>query len=531
MTIHGMLLIGGHAVQGKGGSISAINPATGETLAPPFGGASEADLDRACALARDAFDTFREAPLATRAALLDAIADQVMALGDALVTRCVAETGLPRGRVEGERGRTVAQLRMFAAVVRQGDFLGVRVDPAQPERTPLPRPDLRLRYIPVGPVAVFGASNFPLAFSVAGGDTASALAAGCPVVAKAHPAHPGVSELMGRAVQQAVRDCGLPEGVFSLLFDSGVSIGQALVADSRIKAVGFTGSRAGGMALMKIAASRAEPIPVYAEMSSINPVLLLPHALAERAEATAKAFVSSLVMGAGQFCTNPGLVLALDGPDLDRFIDAAAKALADMPAATMLTLGIKRAYDASVAEVIAHPGVVTEARGQGGDRYQARAALFSTTADTFNSSAALQDEIFGAASLVVRCPDMAALRGILETMEGQLTAALHIEPADYDAARSLLPLLERRVGRILVNGFGTGVEVGHAMVHGGPYPSTADGRSTSVGSLSIERFLRPVSYQDVPDALLPDALKAANPLGLTRRLDGRLQPAAPDAEA
>ena len=522
MTIQGTLLIGSQSVQGSGGSIAAVNPATGETLAPLFGGATLADLDHACALAHDAFDAYREAPLAARAAFLDAIADQVMALGDTLTDRCVAESGLPRARIEGERGRTVVQLRMFAGVVRQGDFLGVRIDPAQPERKPLPRPDLRLRFIPVGPVAVFGASNFPLAFSVAGGDTASALAAGCPVVAKAHPAHPGTSELMGRAIQQAVRDCGLPEGVFSLLFDSGLEISQALVADSRIKAVGFTGSRAGGTALMKIAASRAEPIPVYAEMSSINPVLLFPHALAKRGAATAKAFVSSLVLGAGQFCTNPGLVLAIDGPDLDSFIDTAAKALAEMPASTMLTPGIHRAYDAGVAHITGHAGVATEARGQAGSQYQARSALFSTTADAFANSPALQDEIFGAASLVVRCPDLAALRRIVDGMEGQLTAALHIEPEDYDAARSLLPALERRVGRILVNGFGTGVEVGHAMVHGGPYPSTADGRSTSVGSLAIERFLRPVSYQDLPDALLPDALKTENPLGIRQRLDGQL---------
>ena len=521
MTIQGTLLIGSQSVQGSGGGIAAVNPATGETLAPLFGGATLADLDRACVLAHDAFDAYREAPLAARAAFLDAIADQVMALGDTLIDRCVAESGLPRARIEGERGRTVGQLRMFAGVVRQGDFLGVRIDPAQPERKPLPRPDLRLRFIPVGPVAVFGASNFPLAFSVAGGDTASALAAGCPVVAKAHPAHPGTSELMGRAIRQAVRECGLPEGVFSLLFDSGLEISQALVADSRIKAVGFTGSRAGGTALMKIAASRAEPSPVYAEMSSINPVLLFPHALATRGAATAKAFVASLVLGAGQFCTNPGLVLAVDGPDLDNFIETAAKALAEMPASTMLTPGIHRAYDAGVAHITAHAGVVTEARGQAGSQYQARSALFSTTADAFANSPALQDEIFGAASLVVRCPDLAALRRIVDGMEGQLTAALHIEPEDYDAARSLLPALERRVGRILVNGFGTGVEVGHAMVHGGPYPSTADGRSTSVGSLAIERFLRPVSYQDLPDALLPDALKTENPLGIRQRLDGQ----------
>jgi alpha-ketoglutaric semialdehyde dehydrogenase len=523
MNIQGELLIGGRSVRGNEGESRGINPASGALLEPAFGGATPADLDQACMLAHDAFDAYRDAPLEARAAFLEKIADNIMALGDALIERCVAESGLPRARIEGERGRTVGQLKLFAGVVRSGDFLGVRIDPAQPGRTPLPRADLRMRFIPVGPVAVFGASNFPLAFSVAGGDTASALAAGCPVVAKAHPAHPGTSELVGRAVQQAVRDCGLPEGVFSLLFDSGLAVSQALVADRRIKAVGFTGSRAGGTALMRIAAGRPEPIPVYAEMSSINPVLLFPHALAARAEQTAKAFVGSLVLGAGQFCTNPGLVLAVDGSDLEGFIAAARLALADMPASTMLTPGIHKAYDTGVTQLAAHGAVTTEARGKAGSSNQCQAALFTTTAEAFLRHPELQDEIFGAASLVVRCPDLATLRNIVENMEGQLTAALHIEPGDYEAARSLLPALEQRVGRILVNGFGTGVEVGHAMVHGGPYPATSDGRSTSVGSLAIERFLRPVSYQDLPDALLPDALKTENPLNLNRRLDGKLQ--------
>ncbi|MGI4860155.1 MAG: aldehyde dehydrogenase family protein, partial [Janthinobacterium lividum] len=361
------------------------------------------------------------------------------------------------------------------------------------------------------------------AFSVAGGDTASALAAGCPVIAKAHPAHLGTSALIGQAVRKAVADCELPDGTFSLLFDSGLEIGQGLVSDPRIKAVGFTGSRRGGLALLKLAAARHEPIPVYAEMSSINPVVLLPHALANRGAAIGTAFAASLALGAGQFCTNPGLVLAVDGPAVDTFIDAAAAALAGTPAATMLTPGIHDAYESAVAKLAQHAQVKTVAQGkEAAGPTQGRAALFSTTAEAFAKDPALQDEIFGAASLVVRCPDLASLRDLIEKLEGQLTAALHIDEADQADARALLPTLERRVGRILVNGFGTGVEVGHAMVHGGPYPSTADGRSTSVGSLAIDRFLRPVSYQDVPDALLPDALKTANPLGLTRRVDGKL---------
>ncbi|QYF85934.1 aldehyde dehydrogenase (NADP(+)) [Brevundimonas sp. PAMC22021] len=522
MILVGNLLVGGSDVRGSNGEIRAVDPSTGETLEPVFGGASLADLDRACDSADSAFDAYRLAPLETRARFLERIADNIMGLGDALIARAMRESGLPRARLEGERGRTCGQLRLFASVVRDGAFLGARIDPAMPDRQPLPRVDLRLQHVPLGPVAVFGASNFPLAFSVAGGDAASALAAGCPVIAKAHSAHPGVSEMVGRAVQEAVTECGLPEGVFSMLFDAGLDIGQGLVADRRIKAVGFTGSRAGGTALMRIAHARAEPIPVYAEMSSINPVILFPHALAARPEATAQAFVASLSLGAGQFCTNPGLVLAVDGPELDAFVEAAASALSAMPAAVMLTPGIHKAYQAGVAAIASHEAVRTVARGGEPDGPGARgqAALFETSGDAFIDNPELQDEIFGAASLVVRCRDFHQVRAILEAMEGQLTAAIHIVEADHAEARAVLPVLERKVGRILVNGFGTGVEVAHAMVHGGPYPSTSDGRSTSVGSLAITRFLRPVSYQDLPQELLPEVLRDANPLQVPRLIDG-----------
>jgi NADP-dependent aldehyde dehydrogenase len=524
MQLTGNLLIGQQSIFGSNGSIKAVNASTGAAIEPAFGGASPEDLDRACALAWAAFDVYRETAPEARAEFLETIAKNILDIGDDLIERCMAESGLPRARLEGERGRTVGQLRMFADVVRNGDYIGARIDPAQPERKPLPRVDLRLRHIGVGPVAVFGASNFPLAFSVAGGDTASALAAGCPVIVKVHSAHPGTSELVGRAVQKAVQDCGLPEGTFSLLFDSGREIGQGLIKDKRIKAAGFTGSRGGGTALMKLAAARPEPIPVYAEMSSVNPVLLFPNALKSRGEAIAKAFVSSLVLGAGQFCTNPGLVLAVDGPELDAFIKAASAALKDTAAQTMLTPGIHKAYEGAVEKATGQADVTTAARGlESKDDNQGQAALFVTTADAFRSNHTLQEEIFGASSLVVRCPDLDAMRDLTESLEGQLTSALHIDESDYADARSFLPALERRTGRILVNGFGTGVEVGHAMVHGGPYPSTADGRSTSVGSLAINRFLRPVSYQDLPDALLPDALKTDNPLGLNRRIDGKLQ--------
>ncbi|WCM18279.1 aldehyde dehydrogenase (NADP(+)) [Paraburkholderia bryophila] len=523
MQISGNLLIGQRTVRGTHGEINAIDPATGAQLEPAYAGASLAQLDEACELAAQAFDTFREVALEARASFLETIAQNILDLGDTLVERCVSESGLPRARIEGERGRTVGQLRMFAAVVREGDFLGVRIDPAMPERQPLPRVDLRLRHIPLGPVAVFGASNFPLAFSVAGGDTAAALAAGCPVVVKAHSAHPGTSELVGLAIQRAVRECGMPEGTFSLVFDSGFEIGQALVADARIQAVGFTGSRRGGTALMKIAAARPQPIPVYAEMSSINPVLLFPQALAARAEAIGRAFAAALVLGSGQFCTNPGLVIAVDGPGLERFLAAAATALADMPATTMLTRGIHEAYERGVERMSGHRSMHTIGRSAKGTLHQSQSVLFSTSAEAFLENPELHEEIFGAASLVVRCPDLATMRTVLESLEGQLTVALHVETEDHPDARSLMRLMERRAGRILVNGFGTGVEVGHAMVHGGPYPATSDSRSTSVGTMAISRFLRPVSYQDVPDALLPDALKRGNPLALNWRVDGTLQ--------
>ena len=525
-SISGDLLIAGNTEHGPLGEVRGIDAASGAVLEPVFGGASEAQLEAACAAAWSAFDTYRETSLEQRAMFLESVAQNIIDLGDMLIERCVTETGLPRPRIEGERARTAGQLRLFASVLREGSFLDLRLDPPQPDRKPLPRVDLRLRQIARGPVAVFGASNFPLAFSVAGGDTASALAAGCPVIVKAHEAHPGTSELVGGAIARAVMSAALPGGVFSLLFAEGRAIGQALVADARVKAVGFTGSRAGGMALVQIARQqRAEPIPVYAEMSSINPVILMPGALAERAEAIAASFVASLSLGAGQFCTNPGLVLAIEGPGLDRFAAAAAKLVSDQAGAGMLTPGIHAAYERAAARMAEHPSVAVLARGKPagvpGSAYTCQAALFETTAANLLADAALQEEVFGAAALIVRCPDVASLRHVVETLEGQLTASLHLADSDVEDARSLMPVLERKVGRILAGGFGTGVEVGHAMVHGGPYPATSDGASTSVGSLAIRRFLRPVCYQDLPQSLLPHALRDGNPLGLPRLFDGR----------
>lgn len=374
--------------------------------------------------------------------------------------------------------------------------------------------------VPLGPVAVFGASNFPLAFSVAGGDTASALAAGCPVVVKGHPAHPGTSELVAEAVTKAISASGFPAGTFSMLHGPGHEVGSALVAHPAITAVGFTGSRAGGLALMKIANARPVPIPVYAEMSSINPVLLFPAALATRAEDLGRAFVASLTLGAGQFCTNPGLVLAVDGPELERFIAAAEAALSAAPAATMLTAGIHQAYAQGVARLAGNGKVTPHGRGLEGGINACQAALFSIPAADFMADEAAAREVFGASSLVVRCADSAQMAAVLVHLEGQLTASLHFEDVDLPGVADVVPVLEGRAGRLIANGWPTGVEVSHAMVHGGPFPATSDGRSTSVGTLAIERFLRPVCYQDFPDDLLPDVLRRNGQAGVPHRLDG-----------
>jgi 2,5-dioxopentanoate dehydrogenase len=525
MDLTGEMLIAAQRVRGEDKPFTGYDAATGAALAPSYGGATETDVDRACALAEAAFDPYRATSPEVRARFLELAADKIAALGDALTDRACAETGLPRARIEGERGRTVGQLKLFAAEVREGGWQDARIDPALPDRKPLPRPDLRMRMVPLGPVAVFGASNFPLAFSVAGGDTASALAAGCPVVVKGHPAHPGTSEMVGRAVQAAVAESGLPEGVFSLLFGVGDRLGGALVADPRIKAVGFTGSRAGGLALGRIAAGRPEPIPVYAEMSSINPVLLLPGALAERGAELGRAFAGSLTMGAGQFCTNPGLLFAVPGPGLDAFVDAAAAALGDAVAGVMLHAGILAAYKKGVARLAETGGVERLGAGQTAEG-RAGAVLFATEAETFERTPHLSEEVFGAAGLLVRHAGWEALVPLLRGLEGQLTITIHMTEADEPLAARLLPVLETKAGRILVNGWPTGVEVSHAMVHGGPFPATSDARTTSVGTLAIRRFLRPVCYQNLAAALLPDAVADQNPWRLWRRMDGTMTPPA-----
>jgi len=502
-------------------SFTAFEAASGAALEPAFAEGSAADIADACAAAAAAQGQFASLPLPDRAAFLRLVAAKIDALGEALTHRAMLESGLPEARLNGERGRTVGQLRLFADEVENGAWQGLRIDHANPDRAPLPKPDLRMRKVPVGPVAVFGASNFPLAFSVAGGDTASALAAGCCVVVKGHPAHPGTSEMVAGAILEAVRESGLPAGVFSLVNGTAHTLGEALVKDPRIAAVGFTGSRSGGLALMAHAAARPVPIPVYAEMSSVNPVVLMPHRLAEATDALATAYVGSLSLGAGQFCTNPGIVLAIEGEATTRFVGAVAEALAGIPAQTMLTAGIREAYAEGIAALASH-GAALVGAGAEGSGACGRAHVFTVNGAEFRANPALAHEVFGPSSIIVRCADMAELAAILAGMEGQLTATLHLAEADHSAARVLLPILENRAGRIIANAWPTGVEVTHAMVHGGPFPATSDGRSTSVGTLAIDRFLRPVSYQDLPPALLPEALRDG-PSAVLRRVDGRYE--------
>ncbi|RYY47941.1 MAG: aldehyde dehydrogenase (NADP(+)) [Sphingomonadales bacterium] len=521
MALTGELFVASKRVKRDGPGFKAVAAATGAEIEPGFSVATSDDVEAACAAAAEAFPVYSALPREKRAEFLEAIAEEIEALGDALIERAMQESGLPQARLMGERGRTAGQMRLFAKELRLGEYLRARIDHAIPDRQPAPKPDLRLRMIPVGPVTVFGASNFPLAFSVGGGDTASALAAGCPVVVKGHSAHPGTAELVASAITRAAEKTGMPAGVFSLINGPGNSVGNALVTDSRIKAVGFTGSRGGGIALMKAAAARPVPIPVYAEMSSVNPVFLLPGALEARAEALGAAFVASLTMGAGQFCTNPGLVLGIEGPALDRFVTAASDAMSGAPAQVMLTPGIHKAYESGVARWASAPALRQVAEGQEpGGPTCGRAALFTMTAKDFIADPGHAEEVFGAASLLVRCADIAEMIAVTERLEGQLTATLHLDDSDTDAARQLLPRLESLAGRILANGWPTGVEVTDAQVHGGPFPSTSDGRSTSVGTMAIDRFLRPVAYQDLPTALLPAELQDGD-AGIPRRIDGK----------
>ena len=501
------MLNGTHLVAGEwvGSDNSFSNePVSGE--ADQFAVGTVELVNRAVEQAEAAFASYSALPRSERATFLRAIADEIDGRGDAITETGMKETGLPEARLIGERGRTAGQLRLFADHIESGEYLDRRHDPALPDREPLPRPDLRLMQRPVGPVAVFGASNFPLAFSTAGGDTAAALAAGCPVVVKGHSAHPGVSDLVAQAIDAARIACGLHPGVFSQIQGGNRAVGQTLVQHPLIKAVGFTGSLGGGRALFDLCASRPEPIPFFGELGSVNPMFILDSALSARGGDIAAGWAGSLTMGAGQFCTNPGIAVVKAGAEADAFIEAAAKALEAVDSQVMLTGGIASAYYAGRDRVAASEGVRTVLTTTC-DLRNATPYLFATTGAQWLADEELGEEVFGPLGMVVVVEDDDERMKVAQSLQGQLTATIHMDDADTPAARDLLPVLERKAGRLLVNGFPTGVEVCDSMVHGGPYPASTNFGATSVGTMSIRRFLRPVCYQNIPVDILPEDLR------------------------
>ena len=501
-TFRGQHLIGGQWVGSEQSFTSS--PATG--VAHSFASGSPALIDQACSLAEAAFPVFANRSREDRARFLNAIADEIDARAEDITLIGSAETGLPEARLQGERGRTTGQLRMFAELIQKGEYLERRHDPALPDRAPAPRPDIKMMQRPLGPVAVFGASNFPLAFSVAGGDTASALAAGCPVVVKGHPAHPGTGEVVADAVNAAIKATGMPAGVFSLVQGGDRCIGEALVSHPAIRAVGFTGGLAGGRALFNLCAARPDPIPFFGELGSVNPMFVLPNAIAARAEEIGQAWAGSMTMGAGQFCTNPGIAVVMEGADADRFVAAAAEALQQVPSQTMLTDGIAEAFRAGQLHLAGHADVRPILQGAAPDR-AAEPALFETSAEVFLADPSLSEEVFGPSSLVVRVKSEEDMVALSAKLGGQLTATIHMDDEDTVLAQQLFPVLEHKAGRLLFNGFPTGVEVVDAMVHGGPYPASTNFGATSVGTMAIRRWVRPVAYQNMPASLCPDDLK------------------------
>lgn len=504
-------------------TFQAFAPARNSVLQDNFTIATETELEYVLSLSKKAFPIYNEISYEERAAFLDAIANEIMQLGDALLERCSEETGLPVARITGERARTCGQLKLFASLLRDGWWVDARIDKAQPDRKPLPKSEIRRMLIPIGPVAVFGASNFPLAFSTAGGDTASALAAGCPVVVKAHSSHPGTNELVSGAIIKAAKHTGMPEGVFSSVYlshDDAVK----LVQHPAIKAVGFTGSRSVGMRLYNAAVSRPDPIPVYAEMSAVNPVVLMENALLNQREKIAKELTASINLGAGQFCTNPGLVLMIESEASGNFLKEFAEQIKTATPATMLNKNICKAYNEGVHSLQSAAEIsvlATASKPASSEQYEAQPVAHTISAQNFLSNKAFSEEVFGPATLVVLCKTEEELYKVLQSMEGQLTASVHAEAGDKDLLKTLINIITQKAGRLIYGGYPTGVEVCHSMHHGGPFPSTTDAKFTSVGTAAIYRFVRPIAYQDFPDDLLPEPLKNANPLNILRLVDGK----------
>lgn len=502
-------------------TFNAFNPQDGSKMEPTYTEATQDEINKAVLLAEKAFLEYRKKSGKEKAAFLNAIADEILALGDDLIKRCSAESGLPEGRITGERGRTMNQLKLFASLLEEGSWVDARIEAAIPDRQPLPKSDIRSMQIALGPVGVFGASNFPLAFSVAGGDTASALAAGCPVVVKGHPSHPGTCELISEAIINAVKKTNMPEGTFSLVQGGSVEVGMGLVKHPAIKAIGFTGSFKGGKAIFDAASQRSEPIPVYAEMGSTNPVFILPGALKERKESLAKGLAASVTLGVGQFCTNPGLVFTEHSSDSKDFRLTAINAFKEANAEPMLNAGIRLAYEGGVNKLSAEPGVEVLASGkENSEGYKGTAYLFESNVQKFIENNHLEEELFGPSTLMLSANNKNELLSAAKKLSGHLTATIHATEDDLKNYKELVEILELKVGRLIINGFPTGVEVCHSMVHGGPFPATTDSRSTSVGTMAITRFTRPVCYQDFPQFLLPDELKANNPLNIWRMVNG-----------
>ena len=523
VELTGTSIIGQSRSSETANTFHAYDPTTGNAVEPPFFSATLNELDRAAALADKARIPFGNTACRERAKFLRSIADNIEALGDQLIERAMLETSLPNARFVGERGRTCGQLRMFAHLLDEGSWVDARIDYSIPDREPVPKPDIRSMLRPIGTVVVFCASNFPLAYSVAGGDTASALAAGCPVIVNAHSAHPGTAELVGSAVAKAVTDCGMPEGTFSLLFSSGYEIGQALVRHPVTKALGFTGSRRGGRALMDIAASRPDPIPVYAEMSSVNPTFILPSAVRDRGDAIVAGLHTSVTGGVGQFCTKPGLVFVPADENSDIFVSKMRGLITQTEPSPLLTKGIQEAYDTANQKREGEVAVASANTKSGLAGFAVNPSIFEASAIAYLETPDLDEEIFGPTTLLIRSQNHDELLKIAASLEGQLTASVHGTDDDLREYADLIAILETKVGRLIFNGFSTGVEVCPSMVHGGPYPATSDGRSTAVGTNAVTRFARSVCYQNFPDASLPDELKEANPLGIRRMIDGEFQ--------
>lgn len=508
----------GNSLSAKGDiTYKTFNPKTNTENEIVYTEATSEEIQEATHLASEAFKEFRAVSGTKKAAFLNAIADEILALDDELVQTYMSETGLPEGRAKGERGRTVGQLRTFATLVEEGSWVEARIDPAQPDRTPMPRVDLRKMLVPIGPIVVFGASNFPLAYSTAGGDTASAFASGCPVIVKSHPMHAGTGELVASAIHKAAEKTGMPNGVFSNLNSSGIEVGQELVKHPKVKGVGFTGSIRGGRALLDLASKRPEPIPVFAEMGSINPVVILPKALEEKANSLAKTYAGSITLGTGQFCTNPGLILGIKSEGLTNFIETLSSEIVTIAPQCMLHPNIHSAYSTNKARVQAQKNVQTKANiDEAVAENYAQQAVATVDGKTFLENNTLHEEVFGPFSLVVQCENATELEEIAANLEGQLTGTViseQNEVSDYD---NIINALSDRVGRIIFNGVPTGVEVAPAMLHGGPYPASTDSRFTAVGRDAIKRWVRPFSYQDWPNELLPNELKNENPLGILR---------------